>query len=195
MSSRTRRPRVRVLLGPRHPRTRSQRRVCFGSVRRAFLAFRSDLSRHDKRFAIAAVSAGKDPIRLLVVDDEFCRGIEWQRATQAVRRVREVDQRARHVSFFNRRAQLRGVAAPDAVDEVREVVIARFAVRSGRLICAEPALVAEWVLVDCSQVAFRSVEDAADRIVLAEEARPISTSLFEIQWRTFISSIFGRSAV
>src|ERR1700730_199820 len=86
-----------------------------------------------------------------------------------------MDQRAGDVPFLDRRVQLFRLSTAHAIDEVGEMIAARLPVRPGLLVGAEPALIAEGVLVASGQVSGRSVKDVADRIVVIEQAAAEAT--------------------
>src|SRR5438876_8828360 len=81
-----------------------------------------------------------------------------------------MDQRAGDVSFLDGRVQLLRLATADAGDEIREMIAARLPMRAGVLVAAEPAFIAESVLIAFGQVSVRSVKDVTDRVVAIEQA-------------------------
>src|ERR1017187_7872950 len=116
-------------------------------------------------FAVAAVAIAEHTIGLRVVDDFFLRGVEVQRAAEAVRYVRQVHQGAGNVAFFNRRAEVFLLAAAHAIDEVGEVILLALAFRSGLVMVAQPGLVA-LVLLD-GQISLGAVVEISDGAGLA----------------------------
>src|SRR5438552_3365782 len=81
-----------------------------------------------------------------------------------------MDQRAGDVSFLDGRVQLLRLATADAGDEIREMIAARLPMRPGVLVAAEPAFIAESVLIAFGQVSVRPVKDVTDRVVAIEQA-------------------------
>jgi len=130
----------------------------------------SDVVGNDERRPVAAVPTRQQTIRFVVANDLLGVGIEPQLAAETVRRVCEMNQRARYVAFSYRGVEIRGAPAPHAADEVGEVIAARPAARSGALLRSEPALVGEGVFIAGRQVPFRSVEDVADRVAPSQQS-------------------------
>src|ERR1700741_272754 len=79
----------------------------------------SNLFCHNIRCAIAATQKTGG---LLIANDLLLRGIETDRPAQAVGSIGQVHQRRRDVGFLNRRMNILGAAAANALDEVCVVV-------------------------------------------------------------------------
>src|SRR2546430_564055 len=73
-------------------------------------------------------------------------------------------ERGRDVSFFDRRVNVFGTAAANAVNEVCEMVAGRFAGGAGLCLIGEPGLICV-VSVD-AEVSIRSVEDVSNGVGL-----------------------------
>src|SRR4029079_2193061 len=80
-----------------------------------------------------AVLSPEHRVGLVVASARPCVGVEVERSAQAVRDVREVDQRGRGRTLVNRRVQVRPLAAPHGLDEVGPVV-SHFGARRTRLL-------------------------------------------------------------
>ena len=88
-----------------------------------------------------AVSAAEHDIGFFVVDDLLGGGVEGEGAAEAVGGVGQVHQRCGDVGLLDRRMNVLGAAAADAIDEIREVVAGGFAVGAGLELIGEPSFV------------------------------------------------------
>ncbi len=84
----------------------------------------SNLFRHDVR---SAITATQEAIGFVVVDDLLLRRIEAQRTAKTVRGIGQVHESRRDVGFLDRRMNILGTTAADAINEVRVVVARSFA--------------------------------------------------------------------
>src|SRR5205809_1941799 len=89
-----------------------------------------------------------------------------------------MDQRAGDVPFFDGGVQVLRLSTTDAADEVGEMIAARLPTGPRLPIGAEPALIAEAVLVASGQVSGRSVKDVADRIAIGQ---PVAEAAFVVR--------------
>src|SRR5262249_16568265 len=118
--------------------------------------------RNFEAFAIAAVGLAQQAIGFVVADDLLGLGIEIERAAQAIRHVRKVDERRRDVAVFGGSIKVRGSAARRGVEEILEVGFLTLGAGAGMLLIAEPGFVFR-IFLD-GKVAFRTVEDVPDRV-------------------------------
>ncbi len=83
---------------------------------------------HDVR---RAIRAAQHHVGFVVADHLFRLRIKLQRAAEAVRCVGQMHERRGDVRLFDRRVDFARVARANAIDEVRVVIAAGFAVRAG----------------------------------------------------------------
>src|SRR5690348_5724975 len=121
----------------------------------------SDGLRNDKR---RAVSPAQKPVGFFVANDLLFVRIEAKRATEAIRRIRQMQQGAREVPLLDRGTNVLRAAAANAINEIGEVVCVRFPGRAWLDVRGEPGLVGI-VAVD-AQVTLRTEEDVSDGIGL-----------------------------
>src|SRR5260370_25469951 len=84
----------------------------------------SNLFRHDVR---SAITATQQAIGFLIGNHLLLRRIEAQRTAKTVRSIGQVHASRRDVGFLNRRMNILGTTAADAINEVRVVVSGAFA--------------------------------------------------------------------
>src|SRR5262252_7984986 len=96
---------------------------------------------NNKRRPVASVAVREEMIGFFVVDDLLRFGIHAQRPAETIRRVGQMDERARYVALFDGRRQVGRLSTAHAADEVGEVIAAGAAAGTGPLIGAKPALV------------------------------------------------------
>src|SRR6266436_3037708 len=94
-----------------------------------------------RHYIRCAIRASEKPIGFVIANDLLLSGVESQRAPQAVRSIGKMHERRRNVSLFNRRMNILGAAAANAIDEVRIVITGGFAVRSGLHLIRYPRFV------------------------------------------------------
>ena len=94
--------------------------------------------RHDVR---CAIGAAEEAIGFVVADDLLLGGIEVQGAAEAIGSIGQMHERRGDVGFLDRRMNILGATAANAIDEVRVVVTGSFAGGAGFDFIGEPRFV------------------------------------------------------
>ena len=84
----------------------------------------SHLVGDEKWWPVSPVGVRQQTIGLVVAYDLLCFRIETQRPAQTVGGVRQMDQCAGDVPFFDGRVKVLRLSSPDTIDEVGEVIAA-----------------------------------------------------------------------